>query len=160
MNSKYRICWPEGSQDEQNSISPGFSLFSERTVVFPGEEQEGKIVYFLGVLLSSGWFGGIMWVKVMLWKETWPGFPLPHLGFSPTISNHLISYLFFLCPSFFLCPPHWYSSIKTHLLASFLLFREVLDINSVAFLDCVALCPFGTFPVSQPKPSPFSLTLS
>lgn len=61
-------------------------LFSERTVVFPGEGLEGERVKFFPVLLSSGWLEGMLYMKLKYKEETWPGFPLPHLEFAPTIS--------------------------------------------------------------------------
>lgn len=143
------------AQDEQKSISFGFCFLKNCCVSRGRARREG--VYFLGVPLSSGWFAVIMRVKVVFWKETWLDFPLLHLGFTPTISNHLISYLFFLCP-FFPTPPHLSSSARTHLLASFLCFREILHINVVFFLDCVALCSFWLFLLSPTWAiSPFSL---
>lgn len=101
------------------------------------------------------------WGPIVLWlicgynaskgcvlKRNMAWFSSPSSGVHPlTISNHLISYLFFLCPSFFLHLPPLSSSARTHLLASFLCFREILHINVVFFLDCVALCSFWLFPL-------------
>ena len=90
-------------------------LFSEKTIVFLVEEQEGKGVYFLGVPLSSGWFGVIMRAKVVFWKETWVDFPLLHLGFPP--SPFLI--ILFLIFSFFVL-------LSSYTLPIFLLQQELI----------------------------------
>lgn len=123
-------------------------LFSEKTSVSSRRaRREGSLLPWGPIVLWLIW--GYNASKGCVLKRNMAWFSSPSSGVHPlTISNHLISYLFFLCPSFFLHPPHLSSSARTHLLASFLCFREILDINVVFFLDCVALCSFWLFPLS------------